>query len=387
MSSKRRSRRNKLLLGPLFLFFIFLALATVVVLEYMDFQKGKDSFIFNKIVPLKKKRPEDPFIGHINRVLFDFFRKKSISYSYFLDEKGLYHFKMEIHGLDMRKIVSSMEKIIAENNFTIRLSEIQKKPDRIVALYRLEKENRVTHVILISGDLEREIIPKEEKEKPLPRVAFIIDDIGNRLGMAVELKRMNIPITAAVLPDSPFAFDEARQISQYGLQNLIHLPMQPKNSLNRISNAPGVIRIDWDAGQILELIKRARNTVPSARGINNHEGSMVTSNREAITRILKVIKSEGMFFVDSRTAVDTVAFEVARELKIKTAFRDVFLDSVKSYSHSLQQINKLISIAIRKGSAVAIGHPFETTLQAIRDSIPLIHEKGIEIVFVSQIVE
>lgn len=387
MGVKKTSRRKKFSPLPLFVVFFFLALATVILLEYLDFQRGKASFIFDEIISLERKIPEDPAVRRVNRELFDFLKNRGISYSYFRDKKNQYHFKIEIEDRDIKEVVTGMERIIARSDFSIRLSEFQKKPGRIVALYQLKKDARITHVFLISGDLKKEEIPREMKEGMAPMVAFIIDDIGNRQGMAVALKRLNIPITAAILPDSSYAFDEARQIRQYGLQCLIHLPMQPKNSRHHPTSPSGVIRTDSKPGQIREIIQRATKTIPTARGLNNHEGSLVTSDRETITRILRVVKEEGLFFIDSRTAVDTVAFEVARKLNIKTAFRDVFLDSVKSYSHSRQQIKKLISIARKKGSAIAIGHPFQSTLDAIRDSIPGIREKGIKIVFVSEMVE
>ncbi len=387
MPVKKKSVSQKSSLIPLFFIFIFLALVTVIVLEYLDFQKGKESFIFQKIIPLEKKSEEALEIQRLNKKLISFLKNNHIKFNYFIDEENLYHFKMDTLHPDIKRIVAGIEKIIAGFNFTLHLSEVQKKPDKIVHLYQAKKNNKVTHVFLMAGEIEVKTITPEKKESQLPKIAFIIDDIGNRQGMAIELKKMNIPITAAILPDAPYAFDEARQINQYGLQALIHLPMQPKKTNYHPSNQYKVILVDSDVTQIRKIVQRARQVIPHARGLNNHEGSLVTSRREIITRTLKVIKHEGLFFIDSRTAADTVAYDVARELKMKTAFRDVFLDYVKTYSHSMEQIKKLVSIAKKKGTAIAIGHPFETTLQAIRDSIPSIHQLGIEIVFVSRILE
>jgi polysaccharide deacetylase 2 family uncharacterized protein YibQ len=72
---------------------------------------------------------------------------------------------------------------------------------------------------------------------------------------------------------------------------------------------------------------------------------------------------------------------------VKAVFRDVFLDHEQSYEYSLNQIHSLIKIAQRKGKAVAIGHPFKSTIAAIKDSIALIQKNGIQIVFVSQLLE
>jgi hypothetical protein len=74
-------------------------------------------------------------------------------------------------------------------------------------------------------------------------------------------------------------------------------------------------------------------------------------------------------------------------MKIKTTHKDVFLDHIPDYSHSMAQIRKLVDIARQKGKAVAIGHPLESTLQAIRDSKQYIKAKGVEIVYVKELLE
>jgi polysaccharide deacetylase 2 family uncharacterized protein YibQ len=51
----------------------------------------------------------------------------------------------------------------------------------------------------------------------------------------------------------------------------------------------------------------------------------------------------------------------------------------------MEQIDKLIRIALYKGKGIAIGHPNPTTFKAIKDSIPKIRSKGINIVFVSKL--
>jgi hypothetical protein len=91
--------------------------------------------------------------------------------------------------------------------------------------------------------------------------------------------------------------------------------------------------------------------------------------------------------VDSRTIGNTVGYEIAKRLGIKTAYKDVFLDHIKGYSHSISQIRLLVEIALQKGKAIAIGHPHASTFRAIRDSIKYIRSKGIKIVYVSELLE
>jgi hypothetical protein len=95
-----------------------------------------------------------------------------------------------------------------------------------------------------------------------------------------------------------------------------------------------------------------------------------------------------LYFFDSRTISNSVAFDTAKRLGVKTAYKDVFLDhGEKTYANSINWIKRLVEIALQKGQAIAIGHPYETTLRAIKDSIGYIKSKGIEIVFLSELLE
>ena len=272
----------------------------------------------------------------------------------------------------------------------LNLSEIEKKADGETQLFFVSVGGTNTHIILVNRQIPPQPVRSGEEKKPKdqkPKIAFIIDDIGNRPGVSRELKKLNIPIAAAILPDTPFAAEEAEYLRKSGLEAMIHLPMLPKNSHNYGAPKYPVIQPSSPEDEIREIVQRAKKLVPHARGVNNHEGSLVTSQSETMLRILKIIKTEGLYFVDSRTSVDTVAFDIAKKLKIKTAARDVFLDSIKSYAFSREQIQRLVQIALKKGKGIAIGHPLESTIKAIKDSIPSIDSSGVEIVFVSQILE
>jgi len=116
-------------------------------------------------------------------------------------------------------------------------------------------------------------------------------------------------------------------------------------------------------------------------------GSRLTSDPLAMRRVLEQFRERGLFFVDSKTAPTTVAFSLARQLGMKAVLRDVFLDDVQSYEHSRAQIRRLVDLARQNGKALAIGHPFPSTLDALRDAVPWLKQQKVEIVFVSQILE
>ena len=64
----------------------------------------------------------------------------------------------------------------------------------------------------------------------------------------------------------------------------------------------------------------------------------------------------------------------------------VFLDPDKSAETLQREFERLISLARKRGSAIAIGHPYEATLDMLETELPLLADKGIELVPVSELI-
>jgi uncharacterized protein len=63
----------------------------------------------------------------------------------------------------------------------------------------------------------------------------------------------------------------------------------------------------------------------------------------------------------------------------------VFLDNKENVAYSEAQLREAAAIAQRTGSAIAIGHPRATTLEAVRDMIPQLQAQGITFVLVQSL--
>jgi polysaccharide deacetylase 2 family uncharacterized protein YibQ len=407
--TRTRRKKNKKKSSSLKLFAVFtvIAVVTIVLLEYIDFRKGQESFIFSKIIPLVRKNGK---VERFNEQLTSLLSKNKISYDYFTDKEDKYHFKMSVDRARFDGLIARIKAASLSLGMELELAEIQGSSGKSILLYKVRLNRDVTHLLLITRAKQEEKKKKSSTRSPkrtgkveknktqrarpsstrtagTPRIAFIIDDMGAYDLDPLELKQLDIPITASVLPDSRRARHVVHWLRQYRLNTIIHIPMQPTNSNGKWYDPDKVITVHSTDNEIRSLIQRAKKIVPIGEGVNNHEGSLVTSNREVMTRVLKIIKQENLFFVDSRTIGRTVAYDIAKKLNVRTAHKDIFLDHIQTYSHSMSQIRKLVSTALLKGQAIAIGHPFKTTIQAIRDSKDYIKSKGVKIVNITDLLE
>jgi polysaccharide deacetylase 2 family uncharacterized protein YibQ len=112
-------------------------------------------------------------------------------------------------------------------------------------------------------------------------------------------------------------------------------------------------------------------------------GSTLSADRRSMEAILAVIKEQGLFYLDSRTSAESVAYRAAVEQGIPAAERQVFIDAEIAPEAIEEQFDRLLKLASERGAAVAIGHPHRPTLEVLAYRIPDALARGYEFVPVS----
>ena len=215
-------------------------------------------------------------------------------------------------------------------------------------------------------------------------VAVVIDDLGMDLKQAQELVSLPAKITFAVMPGLPQSKKVAELAKQHHRELLLHLPMEYRGKNGK--PAPGMLRSDMTPMDFLATVSEDVASVPGAIGVNNHEGSALTENREAMQFLMAELKSRNLLFLDSFTSAKSVAYETARKFGIRSAKRDVFLDNESNNPESIRrQLDELSEIAHKNGKAIGIGHPHPATVSELKKWIAEAGSLGIEIVPVSKL--
>ncbi|GAI33935.1 unnamed protein product, partial [marine sediment metagenome] len=121
-----------------------------------------------------------------------------------------------------------------------------------------------------------------------------------------------------------------------------------------------------DREMILEVLDRNLSQIPFVAGVNNHMGSRFTESEEKMRIVLAELKRRGLYFIDSKTTARSVAYRVAREMALRTASRDIFLDNSLSENALKIQMERLLSLSRHRGWAIGIGHPHKETLKLLK---------------------
>lgn len=217
------------------------------------------------------------------------------------------------------------------------------------------------------------------------KIAILIDDFGYSKGEDVDilLKDINAPLTVSIIPGTPYAKEIAKKAHQNKKEIIVHLPMQPKGNFN--NRYRWIIMEGMEDIEIKKTLKLALKDVPYAVGINNHMGSLITTKKREMEAILKVVKEEGLYFVDSQTASSSIAYTLAQKMKIRSSYRQIFLDNKKEESYINGQFKKLILLATKNGWALGIGHVNKVTASTLKECIRQLDKRKIRLVYVSQI--
>lgn len=223
--------------------------------------------------------------------------------------------------------------------------------------------------------------PEAQRQAPAsrPRLALVIDDLGQNLHRDLRVLQFPGPVALAILPDAPHARALAEKANSAGKTVMLHMPMAPADG--PYAWQPG---LPQDALQ--HRLDDALRAVPHASGLNNHMGSEMTVRQLPMLALMTELQRRHLFFLDSRTNRGTVAAASAQQVGLASLSRDIFLDDDPSPAAVATQFREALALARRQGSVVIIGHPHRSTLALLERELPRLEEAGIDWVDMGQMI-
>ena len=197
------------------------------------------------------------------------------------------------------------------------------------------------------------------------KIYIILDDGGHNTSQLQPFLDLPFSLAVAVLPKLPHTEDSCRNIVQAKKTLMLHQPMQ---AINRsVDPGPGAIEPEYSDEQIRSILNENIFQLNSAkagngklRGINNHEGSLITENYKIMKIVLETCYENDVFFLDSRTNAASVCRDVAKEVGFQTGVqffeRNIFLDNTPNQEDMIAQFKRGVDYAEKHGSVIMIGH-------------------------------
>ena len=246
--------------------------------------------------------------------------------------------------------------------------QLEKKMEQVEA----EKEDK-------AHKISPEISPPVLKGK----IGIIIDDFGYRNDEVSDgFLELDAYLTYAIIPGHEYSTSFGEKAIKAGYEVIVHMPME--NTGKTYGEEEFVLTTEMDNETIQRRINTAFNQIPTAIGMNNHQGSSASADQRVMSSVARTIKERNLFFIDSRTTVETIAETTMEVFGVPTARRNVFLDNDDDEEKITQQLMKLVRKAEEDGFSIGIGHVKPKTLNVLKKNIPKLQKDGYKFEFVSK---
>lgn len=217
-----------------------------------------------------------------------------------------------------------------------------------------------------------------------PMIALVIDDLGLSRARALRTISLPAPMTLAFLPYGNNLRKLAVAGRNAGHELIVHVNMEPKD--HDVDPGPKALLTSLSTDEVRRRLEWALDQFDGYIGISNHMGSRFTEWPDGMETVVRVLKRRGLLFFDSVTSTKSVGPALARAYGMAHASRDVFLDHDRTARAVRRQLAATERIARRRGYAIAIGHPYDVTFEALKDWMPDAVSRGFQFVPLSAIV-
>jgi polysaccharide deacetylase 2 family uncharacterized protein YibQ len=217
-----------------------------------------------------------------------------------------------------------------------------------------------------------------------PRLAIVVDDCGYDPPRDAEWLKFPEKITLAVIPFGPSSRRLAQSAHERGFGVMIHVPMEPEGSVSDRTESFR-LRRGMRREEMETLLDKMTEENPWATGASNYMGSAFTADPESMTTFVSLLKSKGLFLLDSMTTSRSVAVRAALQAGIPVARRDVSLDADMEPEEMRLQWKKGIAIAKEKGTAVLLCHGGRESLRTMLDLVPDLEAEGVRAVTLAEL--
>ncbi len=219
------------------------------------------------------------------------------------------------------------------------------------------------------------------------RVAIIgevVDD--SAFQTVVSYLSIQEPLSIAPIAGKKQSTLIAQLALRYHKEIIIRLPLEPSTKIPSSFTAP-VIMVHFSREKIRSIMSQAVASVPHFSGFTNIWGSRALEDTRIMNIVLSEIKNDRGFFIETKTAKNSVASMIADTLGV---LYETMTGSVVEKSNQAEiekQIKTFCLLAQRNGSAIFTVPVTAPVIAALKADLPWLRLNGILLVPASEIVK
>lgn len=295
------------------------------------------------------------------------------------------HLQDDFFTKEQEKAKEALKVLNEEKNQSLLEPKIKdvnlssKAKDTNLSDRNLSSEKNTTSIDFNSSTIfnenKKNIYFKKDKQA---RLAIIIDDMSSK-EQVKALKNTGLKLNPSFFPrdkNHPNTHIYAKEFDFF----MVHLPLAALNFKNEEIQT---LKPHQSQEQISAKIQSIKNDFKDLKFINNHTGSLFTSDTNAMRKLFLALDNFDLIFVDSLTTNSSKVRTVAMDFNQTYIKRDIFLDNYDDLNYIKKQIKKAVNLAKKNGFAIAIAHPKKNTFKALMQSKDVLNE--VKLVYLSEI--
>lgn len=199
-----------------------------------------------------------------------------------------------------------------------------------------------------------------------PILSLVIDDLGYSYKYGSQSLLLPGRHTYAIIPKTIYANQLIELAKNQDQEIIMHMPMQATS--NKVGHEHGTLTEWMDEDELITTTQAFLQSMPDIAGVNNHMGSHLTQYGYVMRPVMETIyqHNPSLYFLDSRTSANSMAYVEARRSGLKASKRNIFLDHDESEDEITRQFMRWLKRADEGQPAVAIAHPVKSTLSVIQ---------------------
>ncbi|MEC7593491.1 MAG: divergent polysaccharide deacetylase family protein, partial [Pseudomonadota bacterium] len=140
-------------------------------------------------------------------------------------------------------------------------------------------------------------VPFDRRDDHRPLIAIVIDDMGVVRRRSDRAAALPGPLTLAFLPYAENVARQSHAARRRGQEIWGHIPMQPMGFNS--DPGPNVLDARLGAAEMRRRLMWNLTRFDGYVGFNNHMGSRLTANRDAMDQVMTAAGARGLMFLDS----------------------------------------------------------------------------------------
>ena len=250
-----------------------------------------------------------------------------------------------------------------------------------------------THTITFASDMpekEKVILVISKANRFLSntaKIAILIEDFNFKANQTtVDFLSFPEPLTISLVPYSKKSNWTAQAANEYKKEIIIHLPFESKIK-KQDNSASKTILVHYTPEKIRTIISDAVKAVPNFAGFANLYGSLALEDSRVMNIVLSEIKKHHGYFIDTRISKNSIIPEIAAKKKLPYGEASAKIIEKSDVSAIEGQLKHYAVVAQKRSKILITAKASRQFFKALTNVLPILQQNGVQLVYVSEIVE